>query len=61
VAEGECFFVCSQFTNTANVVIIQVNVDKLLLFVHSAPVKKQKGRVTQVRELAIRACKTENF
>lgn len=55
MAEGECFFVCSQFTNTADVVIIQINAYKLLLFVHNAPIKKQKNKVTQFQELVITA------
>lgn len=37
VAEGEGLFFRSQLTDTADVVIVQINVHKLLLFVHSAP------------------------
>ena len=50
VAEGERFFVCSEFTNAADVVIVQINVHKLLLSVHSAPAKKQRGRVRPLQE-----------
>ena len=49
VAEGHGPSVCLQLADTADVVIVQVNVHKLLLFIHSAYGSKGRGSSCIVR------------
>lgn len=38
VAEGQSSCLCLQFTDAADIIVIQINVLKLLLFLHVGPV-----------------------
>lgn len=53
VAEGQGACVCFQLADTADVVVIQINVHKLLLFVHSTTSERNRDKQSTRHDMSV--------